>query len=98
MDAVQAHAFNGCVAKKGPQMPVRPFRLEVSAIYQESGREPSTAALALAEHIESVFAQGIHDLPGLVASLNAAGSRASSGKPWTDATLVVEMARWADAP
>lgn len=79
-------------------MPVRPFRVEVNAARQESEREPSTAALALAEHIEKVFADGIHDLPGLVAGLNSRGSRAPGGKAWTDAMLVAEMTRLADAP
>ncbi len=55
---------------------------------------PSTAYEGLlGDSIERAFAQGIHDLDGLVAYLNDAGPAGPNGQPWTTEIYLKEMAR-----
>jgi hypothetical protein len=51
------------------------------------------AATALADELEAVMADGTHDLPGIVAALNARGPR----EPWTPERLTAELAALAGA-
>lgn len=53
------------------------------------------AATAFADALEAVMADGTHDLPGIVAALNA---RAAAGSdPWTPERLAAEFAALANA-
>ncbi len=55
----------------------------------------TAAATALADALEAVMADGTHDLPGIVAALNA---RAAAGtEPWTPERLAAELATLASA-
>ena len=60
---------------------------------------PSTpypaAATLLADELEAVMADGTHDLPGIVAALNA--RPAASANPWTPERLTAELAALANA-
>ena len=47
----------------------------------------------LGDAIERAYAAGIHDLPGLVASLNRTGPSADNGEAWTEASFSALMAR-----
>jgi len=52
-------------------------------------------ASAFADALEAVMADGTHDLPGIVAALNA---RAGAGTtPWTPERLAAELAALANA-
>ncbi len=61
--------------------------------HQTRSAEPTTYESLLGDSIERAYAQGIHDLPGLVAYLNQAGPAGPNGQPWTDETYQKEMAR-----
>jgi hypothetical protein len=47
----------------------------------------------LGDAIERAYADGIHDLQGLVSYLNAGGPSAENGVPWTESTFAALMAR-----
>ena len=55
--------------------------------------EPGPYEAELAKTIEKVFGTGTHDLPGLVAGLNAEGLFAPDGRPWTEESFTAEMKR-----
>ena len=61
----------------------------------EGGRVPVVMMTGLddVESIERAFANGIHDLEGLVAYLNQAGPRGPDGGDWTTASFQAEMAQ-----
>ncbi|MGC5164695.1 recombinase-like helix-turn-helix domain-containing protein [Rhodococcus sp. 105337] len=56
--------------------------------------EPFTPyEMKLSGSIMEVFGKGIHDLPGLVASLNGLGLHAPDGGDWTEENFRAEMRR-----
>lgn len=71
--------------------------MPTTALYNETHQSRSAAPTAyeslLGDAIERAFAQGIHDLEGLVAYLNSAGPAGPNGQPWTGATFSREIAR-----
>jgi len=50
---------------------------------QAQWRTPTLYEDLLGDAIERAFAQGIHDLEGLVESLNRQSTTTPSGQPWT---------------
>jgi hypothetical protein len=60
--------------------------------HQARQRTPTTYEDLLGDAIEHAFAAGIHDLPGLVESLNLSGLTSPSGKAWTEAIYREEIA------
>ena len=54
---------------------------------------PTSYENLLGDSIERAFANGIHDLPGLVGYLNTAGPSGPNGQPWTPESYEREMAR-----
>lgn len=54
---------------------------------------PTAYESLLGDSIERAFAQGTHDLVGLVAYLNTAGPAGPNGQPWTEQSYCQEMAR-----
>ncbi len=60
---------------------------------QAQARPPTAYENLLADAIESAFAAGVWDLPGLVARLNADGIRTPDGQAWTEARYEAEMKR-----
>ncbi len=71
----------------------------MTALYNETHQnrsaEPTAYESLLGDAIERAFAQGIHDLPGLVAYLNAGGPSGPNGQAWTPENYQQEMARLA---
>ena len=61
--------------------------------HQARDREPDDYQNLLGDAIERAFAAGIHDLPGLVASLNEASVPAPNGQPWNAELFQREMKR-----
>ena len=61
--------------------------------HQHRSGPPTSYESLLGDSIERAFAQGIHDLEGVVAYLNSAGPSAPNGQPWTSGTYQQEMAR-----
>jgi len=52
--------------------------------HQAQRRQPTLYEDLLGDAIERAFAAGIHDLAGLVESLNRQGTTTPSGEPWTE--------------
>jgi hypothetical protein len=63
--------------------------------HQARQRPPTPFEDLLGDAIERAFAQGIHDLPGLVKALNETGPSAENGKEWTESSYAALMARLA---
>lgn len=61
--------------------------------HQNRSAPPTAYESLLGDSIERAYAQGIHDLEGLVAYLNVAGPAGPNGQPWTPASYEQEMAR-----
>jgi hypothetical protein len=61
--------------------------------YQTRSAPPTAYESLLGDSLERAFAQGIHDLTGLVAYLNSAGPAGPNGQPWTEQSYCQEMAR-----
>ena len=62
-------------------------------VHQTRDREPTDYENLLADGIEQAYARGIHELAGLVQSLNEACVPSPGGKPWTEDLFVSEMKR-----
>ena len=62
-------------------------------VHQNRSTSPTSYESLLGDSIERAFAQGIHDLEGVVAYLNSAGPSAPNGEPWTSARYRQEIAR-----
>jgi hypothetical protein len=63
--------------------------------FRQTAPQPpySPAATALGDELEAVMADGTHDLPGIVAALNAR----AGGDVWTTERLAAELATLAGA-
>ena len=61
--------------------------------HQARDREPDDLQNLLGDAIERAYAAGIHDLAGLVASLNEANVPAPNGQPWSAELFQREMKR-----
>lgn len=61
--------------------------------HQARRREPTKFEDLLGDAIERAFADGVHDLPGMVARLNVTGPSGENGQPWTEASFRELMAR-----
>ena len=60
--------------------------------HQARTRKPTTYEDLLGDAIERAYAQGIHDLAGLVEALNRDGITSPSGQLWTEAIYRQEIA------
>jgi len=69
----------------------------INVAWQTRAAPPSDEENRLADALQAICADGIHDLPGIVARLNASAARAPAGAPWTEASLSAELARLARA-
>jgi len=61
--------------------------------HQARLRPPTAFEDLLGDTIERAYAEGIHDLPGLVSYLNRTGPSAENGQPWTESSFTALMAR-----
>jgi len=61
--------------------------------HQTRRSEPTAYENLLGDSIERAFAQGIHELAGMVAYLNQAGPSGPNGQPWTESSYRKEIAR-----
>ena len=59
---------------------------------QAQYRPPTNYEDLLGDAIERTFAAGVHDLAGLVESLNRQGMTTRAGDPWTEDNYGPEMA------
>lgn len=62
-------------------------------IHQNRSAPPTAYESLLGDSLERAFAQGIHDLDGMVGYLNSAGPTGPNGQPWTSASFSKELAR-----
>jgi len=63
------------------------------AEFQARERPPTGYEDALADALEAAFAQGVHDLPAIVAALNVSGPRPADGGQWTETSFTAELRR-----
>lgn len=68
-------------------------RILSNEIHQTRSAPPTAYESLLGDSIERAFAQGIHDLEGLIGYLNEAGPSGPNGQPWTAKSYQQEMAR-----
>jgi hypothetical protein len=61
--------------------------------HQARQRPPTPFEDLLGDAIERAYAEGIHDLPGVVAYLNRSGPSAENGQDWTEESFTALMAR-----
>jgi len=61
--------------------------------FQNREAPPTAYESLLGDAIERAFAQGLHDLEGLVNYLNRSGPLAPNGQPWTVDGYAGEMVR-----
>ena len=61
--------------------------------HQTRSAPPTAYENLMGDSIERAFAQGIHDLTGMVGYLNEAGPAGPNGQPWTEETYKQEIAR-----
>jgi hypothetical protein len=54
---------------------------------------PSPQETALAGTLIGILSRNIHDLPGIVAALNASRVLPAAGEPWSEASFQSEMER-----
>ena len=54
---------------------------------------PTPQESALAGTLIGILSRKIHDLPGIVAALNASPVRPATGEPWTEASFQSEIER-----
>ena len=64
-----------------------------NATHQTRIAPPSAWEDQLGDAIEAAFAQGIHDLTGLVVEINHHGLTDPDGQAWTPSRFEAEMAR-----
>lgn len=61
--------------------------------HQARRRPPTAFEDLLGDAVERAYADGVHDLAGLVACLNRTGPSAENGQPWTESSFAALMAR-----
>lgn len=68
---------------------------------QSAGRAPTDYEIQLGDGLEAAFADGVTELPDLVARLNADGIRTPEGSAWTEhrfRTVIAALAEGKGAP
>ncbi|HUK61526.1 MAG TPA: recombinase-like helix-turn-helix domain-containing protein [Stellaceae bacterium] len=61
--------------------------------WQTRAAPPTPAEIAFADALQSIFAEEIYDLPGIVAKLNGRVPSPAGAPRWTEAVLAAELAR-----
>ena len=61
--------------------------------WQTRASAPSEYENRLGDALQEIFAEGIYDLPGIVAALNERGVGSAAGAAWTEGAFAAEMAR-----
>ena len=62
-------------------------------VWQTRTRAPTAYDLTLIQALETVMADGTHDLPGIVRGLNALGCRTEDGASWSETNFAAAMKR-----
>lgn len=62
-------------------------------VWQTRAAPPSEYEIQLGDALESIFAAGIEDLPGVIGRLNAQGVRDPGGDIWTEESFQREIRR-----
>lgn len=72
-------------------------RLPHNGLYMEQFQartgEPTSYEMTLGSALEEIFGQGLHDLPAIVAALNAQGLKTPDGEAWTEENFADSMER-----
>ena len=66
--------------------------VDITGPYQTRGREWTPDLSAFGDALEGVLAAGVHDLAGIVAGLNACGSKTPAGSDWSETALRSRLA------
>ena len=74
-------------------MPV-PYNEPANVVWQTHiEAEPDVYAMALADALEGIFGQGIHEIDAIVGRLNEIGPNPEGAKDWTPAVFEAELVR-----
>lgn len=74
-------------------MPV-PYDEPGNVVWQtQVDAEPSPYAMALADALEAILGQNIHEIDGIVARLNESGPSPEGAPEWTPSVFEAEMVR-----
>ena len=88
-------AYNPWLAEpagsKGDARTVEDFGDPLLIRWQHRARPPSEDETRLADALGAIFRDEVHDLPGIVARLNAAGVAKPGGSPWTGESFAAAM-------
>lgn len=66
-----------------------------NVVWQTRTRAPTEYELALVQALETVMADGTHDLSGIVRGLNALNFRMQDGAMWSEESFTAEIKRLA---
>jgi hypothetical protein len=81
------------IGAKGDESSIeRPDQVR-NIVWQTRVAPPSEYENALGDALQKIFAEQVHDLPGIVSRLNASAVRAPGGVPWTEDIFTAEMTR-----
>ena len=80
---LEAYARRARSAAPGAGQIFRPAEREL-IVWQTRPEVPGDYELALADALEQIFSQRIHELPDIVAALNREGLRTPHGEAWTE--------------
>ena len=78
---------------KGSEATLEQPGAAANVVWQSRAAPPTPYERALADALRAIFADGISELPAIVARLNRAGLVTAAGGAWTEAAFVSEMAR-----
>ena len=65
----------------------------VGSPWQSRTRDATDYERRLAETLETILGESVHDLEGIVSALNVRGVQAPNNTPWTGETFCHEMKR-----
>jgi hypothetical protein len=78
---------------KGDESSIERPELVRNIVWQTRAALPTDYENALGDALQKIFAEQVHDLPGIVGRLNAGSVRAPGGTAWTEDSFEAEMAR-----
>jgi hypothetical protein len=81
------------VGNKGDESSIERVETVQNVRWQTRADPPTAYENALAEALQTIFADEVYDLPGIVRRLNDAQVAPPGGQAWTEENFAAEMAR-----
>ena len=70
-----------------------PYDESRNVVWQTRAADPTDYETAVGDALETIFGDGVYDLPGIVERLNALGLTTENGESWTEETFKTAMQR-----